>query len=87
MSVDKRNKADLHYPCLWVYKIIGTDQEAMKSAVSEIIQDRACTVNLSRSSENARYHCLNVEVMVESESHRQIIYESLKSHRAVKIVL
>jgi putative lipoic acid-binding regulatory protein len=28
-----------------------------------------------------------VEVMVESESHRQIIYESLKSHRAVKIVL
>jgi len=87
MRVGKGNKTDLHYPCLWMYKIIGTDQEAMKSAVSEIIQDRACTINLSRSSENARYHCLNVEVMVESESHRQIIYESLKSHRAVKIVL
>ena len=84
---DKKNKLHLKYPCAWVYKIIGTDQDEMKSAVYEIIRDRPCSINFSRSSENAKYHCLNVEITVESESHRQIIYESLKSHRAIKIIL
>lgn len=83
----KEKNLKLEYPCSWIYKIIGPNQEEMKSAVSEIIQDRAFSINLSRSSENAKYHCLNIEVMVESESHRQIIYESLRSHPAIKIVL
>jgi uncharacterized protein len=87
MVQDKERNIKLEYPCAWVYKIIGVDQDEMKSAVSEIIQDRACSITLSRQSENAKYHCLNIEVIVESESHRQIIYESLKSHQAIKIVL
>ena len=87
MTENKERKLNLDYPCVWIYKIIGTDQEAMKSAVHEIIRDRSCSINLSRSSENAKYHCLNVEVTVESESHRQAIYDSLKSHRAIKVIL
>jgi putative lipoic acid-binding regulatory protein len=87
MTENKEKKLQLTYPCVWIYKIIGTNREEMRSAVLEIIQDRACSINLSRSSENAKYHCLNVEVTVESESHRQTIYESLKSHRAIKIIL
>jgi putative lipoic acid-binding regulatory protein len=59
----------------------------MKSAVGEIIQDRPCSITHSRNSITAKYHCLNVEVTVESESHRRTIYDSLKSHRAIKIVL
>ena len=87
MTDDKKTKLHLKYPCAWVYKIIGIDQNEMKSAVYEIIQDRPCSINFSRSSENARYHCLNVEITVESEAHRQLIYESLKAHRAIKIIL
>lgn len=87
MTEKKEKKLEIEYPCAWIYKIIGSDQEDMTAAVSEIIQDRACSITLSRSSETARYHCLNVEVTVESDSHRQIIYEALKSHRAIKIVL
>mgnify|MGYP001167487772 CR=1 FL=1 len=83
----KNNTLNLDYPCSWIYKIIGADQEAMRRAVHEIITDRCCSITLSRSSETAKYHCLNVEVTVESESHRQIIYESLRSHQAIKIVL
>jgi putative lipoic acid-binding regulatory protein len=59
----------------------------MQSAVGEIIQDRSCVITHSRSSESAKYHCLNVEVTVESESKRQTIHEALKAHRAIKIVL
>lgn len=87
MDENKEIKLQLEYPCMWIYKIIGVNQDEMKSAVGEIIQDRACSITFSRSSVNAKYHCLNVEVTVESESHRQIIYDSFKTHRAIKIVL
>lgn len=87
MNENKENKLQLRYPCPWIYKIIGTDPDEMKSAVGEIIRDRACSITLSRQSEKAKYICLDVEVMVESESHRQTIYEFLKSHRAIKIIL
>jgi putative lipoic acid-binding regulatory protein len=87
MAENKERNIQLEYPCAWIYKIIGVEQNEMKSAVSEIIRDRAYSITLSRQSQNAKYHCLNVEVVVESESHRQTIYESLKSHRAIKIIL
>ncbi|PKN53579.1 MAG: DUF493 domain-containing protein [Deltaproteobacteria bacterium HGW-Deltaproteobacteria-13] len=87
MTEDKEKKLQLKYPCAWVYKIIGADENDMKCAVADIIQDRACSITLSRSSESAKYHCLNVETTVESESHRKIIYEALKAHKAIKIVL
>jgi uncharacterized protein len=87
MVENKRRSIQLEYPCSWIYKIIGVDQNEMKSAVSEIIKDRTYSITLSRQSQNAKYHCLNVEVLVESESHRQIIYDSLKSHWAIKVIL
>jgi hypothetical protein len=87
MNENKERRLNLTYPCAWIYKIIGQNQEEMKSAVHEIICDRSISITLSRTSENAKYQSLNVEVTVESESHRQSIYESLKTHRAIKIVL
>ena len=87
MDENKERNLQLKYPCGWVYKIIGVDQNDMKSAVLEIIQDRACLITLSRSSETSKYHCFNVETTVESEFHRKMIYEALKAHRAIKMVL
>jgi uncharacterized protein len=87
MPDDKKRKVHLEYPCPWIYKIIGPDIDEMQRAVAEIIRDRACKVSHSRSSETAKYHCLNVELSVESESHRTALYEALKAHRAVKLVL
>lgn len=83
----KANKPKIDYPCAWIYKIIGTDQEKMKAAVREIIKDRSCSITFSRSSETSRFHCLNLEVTVESETHRQTVYELLKAHRSIKLVL
>jgi len=87
MPDDKKNKLQLDYPCPWIYKIIGSDENEMRRAVEEIICDRAYKISHSRSSEKSKYHCLNIELSVESESHRTSLYEALKSHRAVKIVL
>ena len=87
MPDDTKPKLQLKYPCLWVYKIIGPDTDEMKRAVEEIIRDRVYKISHSRSSEKSKYHCLNIELSVESESHRTTLYEALKAHRAVKLVL
>jgi uncharacterized protein len=87
MSENKKQKLHLAYPCLWIYKIIGADPDEMKNAVCEIIQDRPCRIFLSRQSETAKYISLNVELTVESESHRTDVYEALKAHQAIKLVL
>jgi uncharacterized protein len=87
MPDDKKRKVQLEYPCPWVYKIIGPDAAEMKIAVAEIIKDRAYKISHSRSSEGAKYHCLNVELSVESESHRTTLYEALKAHHTIKLVL
>jgi uncharacterized protein len=87
MTNDKKQKLQLEYPCPWVYKIIGPDADEMQRAVAEIICDRAYKITHSRDSKTDKYHCLNVELSVESESHRTALYEALKAHRAVKIVL
>ena len=87
MPDNEKRKVQFEYPCTWVYKIIGPDADEMKLAVAEIIQDRAYKISHSRSSETAKYHCLNVELSVESESHRTTLYEALKAHQSIKIIL
>jgi putative lipoic acid-binding regulatory protein len=87
MPDKEKRKVQLEYPCAWIYKIIGPNADEMRRAVAEIIRDRAYKISHSRSSETAKYHCLNVELLVESESHRTTLYEALKAHRAVKMVL
>jgi len=82
-----KHKIHLEYPCRWIYKIIGTNQDEMRNAAMEIIRDRPCKISFSRTSETARYISLNVELVVESESHRTELYSAFKAHRAIKIVL
>ncbi|NTW07765.1 MAG: DUF493 domain-containing protein [Syntrophaceae bacterium] len=82
-----KHKLHLEYPCRWIYKIIGTNQDEMQTAVTEIIRDRPCKISISRRSETAKYISLNVELVVESESHRMELYSAFKAHRAIKVVL
>jgi putative lipoic acid-binding regulatory protein len=87
MTDPQKQKLRLDYPCPWTYKIIGVDQDKMQNAVHEIVRDRPCRVSLSRRSETAKYVCLNIELTVESESHRLVLYEKLKAHPDVQVIL
>lgn len=87
MTDEKKQKLQLEYPCPWVYKIIGPDKAEMQRAVAEIIRDCNYKISNSHSSETAKYSCLNVELTVENESQRTSLYEALRAHRAVKMVL
>ncbi|MBP7764488.1 MAG: DUF493 domain-containing protein [Deltaproteobacteria bacterium] len=87
MTENKNQKIRLTYPCCWTYKIIGTDEKEMKSAVADIIRDRSYRISVSRRSEKAKYIALNLELTVESEAHRRILYEELKAHPAIAVIL
>ena len=87
MTENQKQKIRLTYPCNWIYKIIGTDEKEMNSAVGELIRDRRYRISVSRSSAKAKYIALNVELTVESEAHRLVLYEELKAHPAIKVIL
>jgi putative lipoic acid-binding regulatory protein len=82
-----REKLDLPYPCRWVYKIIGEDEEALRSAAAAVLQSRKHAVSLSRMSAHRNYCCLNVEVVVHDEPDRVSIYDALRRQAAVRLVL
>lgn len=82
-----QKKAVIKYPCRWLYKVIGPDQEMMGHVVRQVVSHRECSVTLSNSSSGGKYHCLDVEVYVEDEAGRNEIYTKLKAHTAIKMVL
>ncbi len=77
----------IDYPCPWGYKVIGPDVERLRSAIAEVIQELPHTVTPSHRSLTGKYHCLDLELVVTSEECRLEIYEGLRRHPAVTIVL
>jgi putative lipoic acid-binding regulatory protein len=86
MDLSKR-KPDIDYPTNWQYKIIGSDVDEMLSAVEEIIIGLEYEVIPSNVSSNEKYFSLNISLIVPSEIVRDIIFQKLSSHPAIKFVI
>jgi putative lipoic acid-binding regulatory protein len=80
-------KPEIGYPCRWVYKVIGRDVDFLRSAVAEALSGQIYSAVPSRISKGGAYHCLNVEMTVESEPDRLGFYEKLRRHPAVIMVM
>lgn len=80
-------RCKIEYPCRWKYKVIGSDQERMESAIAEIVRERKYTLNLSRRSKGGKYHALNLQMNIDNDKIRVEIYEALRKHPAIKFVL
>lgn len=87
MNVKNGNqKVSIDYPCLWLYKVIGSDEAKMRAAIADVIAG-AWEITASRSSATGKYLTLNVAVQVEKEETRIAIYEALRKEPSVKMVL
>ena len=80
-------KLHLSYPCQWVYKVIGSGQEQVRSAIDEVVEGHDYSVTYSNTSRTGKYCCLNVEMIVDSEQIRTEIYSALVSHPIIRLVL
>ncbi|WP_163337942.1 DUF493 domain-containing protein [Desulfopila sp. IMCC35008] len=81
------DKPDIDYPCTWVYKVIGEDTQVLQEVIVTACAPTEVAISHSHSSSGGKYHSLNAKLTVEDEKTRLQIYELLKQHPAVKVVL
>jgi len=77
----------LEYPCNWCYKVIASEEEALKGAIKEVIEERAHKLTHSNNSKTGKYVSMNLDLLVHNEDDRKFIYDALKKHQDIKMVL
>lgn len=83
----ENQKPEIDYPCDWQYKIIGTSVEDMIVAIEEIATGFEYEITPSNFSSNEKYFSLNLKVFVPSEIIRDLIFQKLEKHLAIKFVI
>jgi len=80
-------KLELEYPCNWKYKIVGEERKKLEAAIHSVILKRAHNLAHSNTSKTGKYISLNLDLIVHNEDDRTFIFEALKAHQDVKMVL
>lgn len=80
-------KLKLTYPCLWTYKVIGAGEEVLRLAIAETLPEQDYSVTLSNESRTGKYCCLNVQITVDSDEERTHMYDALRRHPLIRIIL
>ena len=87
LGKNMNRKPVLEYPCQWLYKIVGDNQEELQQAAEAIVGARPCTISHSNSSKTGKYHCLNIAITVTDETNHNTMYQAFKEHPRIKMVL
>ena len=86
-TFSSEKKPEIHYPCVWQYKVIGQDQYLIQEAIRDICDPVPVAITYSHSSSSGKYHSFNAEIEVQDEEARVSIYNALHNHSAIKVVL
>ncbi len=84
---DSKEKLKLDYPVNWKYKLISLSKEQIQKAIHEVILEREHKLHHSNESKTGKYVSMNLELLVHNEDDRNFIYEALKAHQNIKMVL
>jgi len=84
---DIKQEVQIEYPCSWQYKLITEHEDHTKEAILDVINERLHTLTHSKNSKSGKYVSMNLELLVQNEDDRTFIYEALKAHHKVKMVL
>ena len=80
-------KAEIHYPCDWSYKIIGANRELIAATISMLVASFDYELSQSNQSKNGKFTSFNLSVRVHSDEERMRIFDQLKDIQTVKFVL
>lgn len=80
-------KPKIDYPCPWLFKVIGVEREAVAAAIAEVVGKAEHLLTYAHSSSGGKYHSFNLELVVESEAHRDQFYRELAACAVVKVVI
>ena len=84
---DSKEKVELEYPCNWCYKVIGESSEGIEEAVKDVVDAREHKLTESNKSKGGKYTSMNLDMLVHNDDDRQTIYEELKKHKNIKMVI
>jgi len=84
---DSDKKVVIEYPCNWCYKVIATEREALEQAIRDVIDERDHKLTSSNKSKSGKYTSMNLDLLVHNEDDRTFIFEALKRHQDIKMVL
>ena len=79
------NKAEIKYPCMWGFRIIGEDKEKMRKAVKECIDNQ--DVNIEDNNQKGKYYTQKFEAYCTNEEERNEFFKRLNKHKDIKFVL
>jgi len=84
---DNTSKLELTYPCSWSYKLIGYEKQALQKAIHDVILEREHDLKHSNNSKTGKYISMNLSLIIQNEDERNFIFEALKKHQNIKMVL
>jgi len=84
---DSKQKVLIEYPCNWCYKVIASERAALEQAIRDVIDEREHTINPSNKSKTGKYISMNLDLLVHNEDDRTFIFDALKRHQDIKMVL
>ncbi len=80
-------RPEISYPSSWTSRVICTDEEALRTAVTTIVGSAVHTLTRIGDSASGRYHRLELVVSVRDEAHRNEIFVALGRLPTVRFVL
>ena len=80
-------RPEIDYPCLWQYRLIGSDEAALRAALAACVEVERCVLAPGNRSSGGRYVSLVLELMVASEAERLDLYSRLAAHPDIRMVL
>ena len=84
---DRKDKLELEYPCSWCYKVIASEKKALEQAIRDVLDEREHKLAPSNNSKTGKYISMSLDLLVHNEDDRTFIYEALKKHQNIKMVL
>jgi len=84
---DSKQKLELEYPINWTYKLIALDKAIIQKVIQEVILEREHKLTHSNSSKTGKFVSMNLDLLVHNEDDRNFIFQALKQHQDIKMVL
>lgn len=91
----RNDKPEINYPCLWGYKVIGTDEAALRLAVETCLAEcfsdepvcRPYELGFSRVSDGGKYVSLSLSLEVRDEDERNTLFRALADRPEVRMLI
>ena len=85
--MNARRKPHISYPCDWDYTLIGLSEEAVNTAIQDIIPECLHLLRPSKGSSGGKYCSFRIRVRVDTEETRNSLFNRLQNHKNIKMVL